>query len=63
MDAHFSFISERCPWADIPSKNTTMTMITCNAIKRRCCQKNCAPLHFIQNGVGKVIYDKLRSKP
>ncbi len=58
-DAHFSFMSERCPWADIPMKNSNKTFISCVAINRECCMENCAPLHFVQNGVGKIICDRL----
>ena len=58
-DEHFSFMSERCPWADIPMKDSNKKFISCNAVHRECCEKNCAPLHFIQNGVGKIIYDRL----
>ncbi len=61
-DEHFSFMSERCPWADIPTKECGCEIVSCKAINRRCCAENCAPLHFIKNGVGKVIYDKLQVK-
>ncbi len=56
---HFSFMSERCPWASIPTKGCSCTMISCNAVNRSCCKENCAPLHFVQNGVGKIICDRL----
>jgi hypothetical protein len=56
-DQRFLLLSDRCPW----NKSTPNgKFYSCRGINEKCCMENCAPLYFVQNGVGKIIYDKLK---
>jgi hypothetical protein len=52
----FKHLQYGCPWAT----KTLNGFLSCSAIEKECCRENCAPLYFVQNGVGKIIYDKLK---